>query len=196
MIMSRCSITAPQCGMSGGRKTRTRRTCLGPVCEGATRVDLSQADLRDANLRGTNLSAANLAGAHLDGVHLFKAVLDGASFDGAFLYDHHFCGHLTVTHNWQSAFRDEMLVCGVAIPDRTPRIALPLPWAAVRPRDPTVPRHEPIPTAPTGPPRVFSGGPAPRPRSKPDPPSTPAPWPLRSCRAGHSPIGGAGVAVE
>jgi uncharacterized protein YjbI with pentapeptide repeats len=84
--------------------------------------DLPGADLRDADLRGTNLSAANLAGAHLDGVNLFKAVLDGADLAGAFLNAAQFlnCAQLIVTRNWQSAFRDDALACGAAIPDRKP----------------------------------------------------------------------------
>src|SRR5580693_4568699 len=78
--------------------------------------DLSRADLRGADLRGTNLSGANLSGAHLDGAHL----LDGADLAGAFLYGAQFlnCAQLVVTLNWQSAFRDETLGCGAAIPDR------------------------------------------------------------------------------
>ena len=84
--------------------------------------DLSRADLRDADLRGTNLSGANLSGAHLDGANLFKAVLDGADLAGAFLYGAQFlnCAQLVVTLNWQSAFRDDALACGAAIPNRKP----------------------------------------------------------------------------
>ena len=84
--------------------------------------DLSRADLRGADLRGTNLSAANLAGAHLDGVNLFKAVLDGADLTGAFLNAAQFlnCAQLIVTQNWQSAFRDDALACGAAIPQTKP----------------------------------------------------------------------------
>jgi len=82
--------------------------------------DLSRTDLRGADLRGTNLSAANLSGAHLDGANLFKAVLDRADLAGAFLYGAQFlnCAQLVVTRNWQSAFRDDALACGAAIPDR------------------------------------------------------------------------------
>jgi uncharacterized protein YjbI with pentapeptide repeats len=85
--------------------------------------DLSRADLRGADLRGAKFCNADLSGAHIEGANFFKAVPDGANFDGAFLYDHQFlnCAQLTVTHNWQSAFRDEMLACGAAIPDRTPQ---------------------------------------------------------------------------
>jgi uncharacterized protein YjbI with pentapeptide repeats len=81
--------------------------------------DLSRADLRDADLGGTNLSAANLAGAHLDGANFFKAVLDDADLAGAFLTGVQFlnCAQLVVTRNWQSAFRDDELACGAAIPD-------------------------------------------------------------------------------
>src|SRR3989440_3783069 len=82
--------------------------------------DLSRADLRDADLRGTNLSGANLSGAHLDGANFFKAVLNGADLAGAFLNGAQFldCAQLVVTRNWQSAFRDDELACGAAIPDR------------------------------------------------------------------------------
>ena len=84
--------------------------------------DLSRADLRGADLRGTNFSGANLAGAHLERANLFKAVLDGASLAGTLLYDAQFlnCAQLVVTRNWQSAFRDEALGCGAAIPPRNP----------------------------------------------------------------------------
>jgi hypothetical protein len=82
--------------------------------------DLSRADLRDADLRGVNLSRANLSCTHLEGANLFKAVLDGANLAEAFLAGAQFlnCAQLIVTQNWQSAFRDEMLACGAAIPDR------------------------------------------------------------------------------
>ena len=80
--------------------------------------DLSWADLRGADLRGTNLNGVNLSGAHLEGANLFKAVLDGADLAGAFLNGAQFlsCAQLAVTRNWQSAFRDEALACGAAIP--------------------------------------------------------------------------------
>jgi uncharacterized protein YjbI with pentapeptide repeats len=83
--------------------------------------ELSGADLRGADLRGTNLSEANLSLAHLDGVNFFKAVLDGADLAGAFLNGAQFlnCAQLVVTRNWQSAFRDDALACGAAIPGRT-----------------------------------------------------------------------------
>jgi len=82
--------------------------------------DLSRADLQVADLRGTNLSGANLSGAHLDGANFFKAVLDDADLAGAFLNGVQFlnCAQLAVTRNWQSAFRDDELACGAAIPDR------------------------------------------------------------------------------
>ena len=84
--------------------------------------DLSEADLRGADLRGTNLGGANLSSAHLDGANFFKAVLDGADLAGAFLYGAQFlnCAQLVVTRNWQSAFRDEALGCGAAIPEAGP----------------------------------------------------------------------------
>ena len=82
--------------------------------------DLSQADLQGADLRGTNLSQANLSGANLQEANLFKAVLDGADLTGAFLQGAQFlnCAQLTVTRNWQSAFRDDALACGASVPHR------------------------------------------------------------------------------
>jgi uncharacterized protein YjbI with pentapeptide repeats len=87
-----------------------------------TGFDLSRADLRGADLRGTTLCDADLSGAHLEGANFFKAVLDGADLARAYLDGTQFlnCAQLTVTRNWQSAFRDEALACGAAIPDRVP----------------------------------------------------------------------------
>ncbi len=84
--------------------------------------DLSGADLRGADLRGTKFCDADLSGAHLEGANFFKAVLDGANLAGAFLNAAQFlnCAQLIVTRNWQSAFRDDALACGAAIPDRKP----------------------------------------------------------------------------
>jgi uncharacterized protein YjbI with pentapeptide repeats len=84
--------------------------------------DLSRADLRGADLRGTKFCDADLSGAHLDGANFFKAVLDGAVLARAFLNGAQFlnCAQLIVTRNWQSAFRDDELACGAAIPDRKP----------------------------------------------------------------------------
>ncbi len=84
--------------------------------------DLSRADLRGADLRGTKFFDADLSGAHLDGANFFKAVLDGAVLARAFLNGAQFlnCAQLIVTRNWQSAFRDDELACGAAIPDRKP----------------------------------------------------------------------------
>ena len=87
-----------------------------------TAFNLSRADLRGADLRGTNLCDANLSGARLEGANFFKAVLDGADLAGAYLNGAQFlnCAQLLVTRNWQSAFRDEALACGAAVPDRVP----------------------------------------------------------------------------
>jgi uncharacterized protein YjbI with pentapeptide repeats len=87
-----------------------------------TGFDLSRADLRGADLRGTNLRDADLSGARLEGANFFKAALDGADLAGAYLDDAQFlnCAQLIVTRNWQSAFRDETLACGAAIPYRAP----------------------------------------------------------------------------
>src|ERR1700680_5257369 len=87
-----------------------------------TGFDLSRADLRGADLRGTSLCYADLSGASLEGANFFKAVLDGADLSGAYLDGGTFlnCAQLIVTRNWQSAYRDETLACGAAIPDRVP----------------------------------------------------------------------------
>ena len=84
--------------------------------------DLSRADLRAADLRGTKLCDANLSGARLDGANFFKAALDDADLAGAYLDGAQFlnCAQLIVTRNWQSAFRDETLACGAAVPDGVP----------------------------------------------------------------------------
>ena len=84
--------------------------------------DLSRADLRGADLRGTKCCDTNLSGARMEGANLFKAVLDGANLAVAFLYGAQFlnCAQLIATRNWQSAFRDAMLGCGAAIPEKTP----------------------------------------------------------------------------
>ena len=84
--------------------------------------DFSRVDLRGADLRGTNLRDADLSGARLEGANFFKAVLDGADLAGAYLDEAQFlnCAQLIVTRNWQSAYRDEPLSCGAAVPDRVP----------------------------------------------------------------------------
>ena len=85
-----------------------------------TGADLSGSDLSGADLRGAILSGANLAGARLAGANLFKAMLDGADLNKAELSGAQFlhCGQLLMAHNWQSAYRDEDLACGAAIPSR------------------------------------------------------------------------------
>ena len=85
-----------------------------------TGIDLSRADLRGADLRGTNLSDADLSGARLEGANFFKAVLDGANLARAYLEGAQFlnCAQLIVARNWESAFRDETLACGAAVPGR------------------------------------------------------------------------------
>jgi len=84
--------------------------------------DLSRADLQGADLRGTNLSQANLSGANLEGANLFKAVFDGAGLARAFLYRAQFlnCAQLVAARNWQTAFRDDALACGAAVPPTKP----------------------------------------------------------------------------
>jgi uncharacterized protein YjbI with pentapeptide repeats len=123
MNMSSGSDKALQHGMHGGR-SRTMPDLFRAGLRGfdLSGFDLSRADLRNADLRGTNLSEANLSGARLEGANLFKAVLDGADLAGAFLCGAQFlnCAQLAVTRNWQTAFRDDALACGDAIPPRGP----------------------------------------------------------------------------
>ena len=85
-----------------------------------TGADLCGADLSSADLRGTILSGANLAEARIAGANLFKAMLDGADLHKADLSGAQFfhCGQLIMVRNWQSAYRDEDLACGAAIPSR------------------------------------------------------------------------------
>ena len=85
-----------------------------------TGFDLSRADLRSADLRGTKLCDAHLSGARLEGANFFKAVLDGANLARAYLEGAQFlnCAQLIVARNWESAFRDETLACGAAVPGR------------------------------------------------------------------------------
>ena len=83
-------------------------------------ANLSGADLKDADLRGANLSGANLKGAHLEGSNLFKAIINGADLNEADLRGVQFlqCPQLESAHNWQSAYRNQDLACGAAIPSR------------------------------------------------------------------------------
>ena len=85
-----------------------------------TAFDLTRADLRGADLRGTRLCDADLSGARMEGANFFKAVLDGADLAAARLDGAQFlnCAQLIATRNWQSAYRDETLACGAAVPDR------------------------------------------------------------------------------
>jgi uncharacterized protein YjbI with pentapeptide repeats len=87
-----------------------------------TGFDLSRADLRSADLRGTKLCGADLSGARLEAANFFKAELDGADLTGAHLDGARFlnCAQLIVTRNWQSAYRDDTLACGAAVPDKVP----------------------------------------------------------------------------
>ena len=87
-----------------------------------TGFDLSRADLRGADLRGTKLCDADLSGARLEGANFFKAVLDGADLAAAYLDGAQSlnCAQLIVARNWQSAYRDETLACGAAVPGRLP----------------------------------------------------------------------------
>jgi uncharacterized protein YjbI with pentapeptide repeats len=85
-----------------------------------TGADLSGVNLSGADLRSTILSGANLAHARLRGANLFKTMIDGADLNKADLTGAQFlhCAQLDMAHNWQSAYRDEDLACGAAIPSR------------------------------------------------------------------------------
>ena len=81
-------------------------------------ANLSGADLTSADLRGAVLSGANLVDTCLEGANLFKVMLGGADLNRVKLSGAQFlhCGQLEVARNWQSAYRDEELACGAAIP--------------------------------------------------------------------------------
>jgi uncharacterized protein YjbI with pentapeptide repeats len=102
---------------AGARVDLSGGALRGLGLEGA---DLSGADLRDADLRGANLGGANLTSARLEGANLFKANIDGADLDAADLRAVKClqCPQLESARNWQSAYRDEALACGAAIPSR------------------------------------------------------------------------------
>ena len=114
------------CGVAAWNAWRAEHTAVPDLSRAALRgldlsgFDLSQVELRSADLRGTQFCDADLSGADLEGANLFKAALDGADLAGARLYGALFlnCAQLIVARNWQSAFRDEALTCGAAIPDR------------------------------------------------------------------------------
>jgi uncharacterized protein YjbI with pentapeptide repeats len=82
------------------------------------KVDFAGANLRKADLRGTTLSGAVLIEADLADASFFKAALNGANLFAANLIGARFlnCAQLVTTLNWQSAFRDPDLACGVPIP--------------------------------------------------------------------------------
>ena len=114
-----------RCGAAAWNAWRAGRDVLPDLSRAGLRgldlsgFNLSRADLQGADLRGTNLSEVNLSDANLEGANLFKAVLDGADLADAFLHGAQFlnCAQLVLAHNWQSAFRDDALGCGAAIPD-------------------------------------------------------------------------------
>jgi uncharacterized protein YjbI with pentapeptide repeats len=83
-----------------------------------TGADLAGANLKGADLRGTIFTEARLAEACLQGANLFKAVIDGAGLEKADLRCAQFlhCAQLQMSRRWHSAFRDEDLACGAAIP--------------------------------------------------------------------------------
>ena len=83
-------------------------------------ADLSGADLSGADLRGANLNGADLTAAHLEGSNFFKAIIKDADLNQADLRGVQFlqCPQLVTAQNWQSAYRDEDLACGAAIPSR------------------------------------------------------------------------------
>ena len=83
-------------------------------------VNLAGALLKGADLRGTILSGSSLAGSGLAEANLFKAMLDSADLDSADLRGVRFldCAQLSTARNWQRAYRDADLECGVPIPQR------------------------------------------------------------------------------
>lgn len=97
-------------------------------------ADFAQADLRSANLgaaeleqanfAGADLTFANLVGADLQGAQFGDANLDSAALEGADLQAADLrearnlvCRQLTTALNWDQAFRDEQMACGMPLPE-------------------------------------------------------------------------------
>ena len=82
-----------------------------------TGADLSEAALMESDLRGATLRGARLTYARLRGADLTNADLRGAGLRDAELFGKGLtCQQLTQAANWPSAYREEHLACGRAIP--------------------------------------------------------------------------------
>ena len=95
-------------GLVSGRFARTR----------SERIQSFPSRSSGCRSQRNEFEPGELSDANLEGANLFKAVLNGADLTGAFLHEAQFlnCAQLVLTRNWQSAFRDEALACGEAIP--------------------------------------------------------------------------------
>ena len=105
---------------------------------------LTQSDLTGTDFRDSNITKADFVGASLEGADLRRCTLNGVSFNSANLSNANLrraelnhadltdailthadlrevtglqCEQLTQAQDWQTAYRDEALACGAAIPD-------------------------------------------------------------------------------
>lgn len=77
------------------------------------RANLAGADLTTANLEGANLEEADLRGADLAGAHLARAKLTFADLRDAKGLS---CEQLTLAIDWDLAYRNKELLCGMDFP--------------------------------------------------------------------------------
>ena len=99
-----------------------------PIPANLARANLTEATLKSADLSGVNLSGATLTRTDLSEANLVRARLNNARFlaprlEGADLNAADLrgiaglsCTQLSVTKNWERAYRDEALACGASVP--------------------------------------------------------------------------------
>lgn len=82
-------------------------------------ASLEGADLRRCSLAGASFNSANLSNANLRRAQLNQADLAGAKLTHANLREvaDLNCDQLTQAQDWATAYRDDALACGAAIPD-------------------------------------------------------------------------------
>jgi len=131
------------CNFNGARLVGTN-FCTA-ICKDSDFVEatLNRSDLTQTDFRDSNLTRASFMGASLEGADLRRCVLSGASFNSAILTNANLlgahcdttdlagaklthanlrkvtdldCDQLTKAQDWATAYRDQTLECGAAIP--------------------------------------------------------------------------------